>query len=194
MKAVTIALLSTALLFGCSLGKTYREIDPERAQEEERSANGYYALQDIPDGKAVIVLRSEKMPYRVSFSSGPAGVVPCINPKLTPLGEARYDGSGTVYPWIAKLSGAMQRRGEPFLSTEVEPGQPIQVRGLGLWSNDMSVGNCGPLDAIFTPQSDRAYLVRFVWDGSQCRQVVLDATDPDHPVPVEASYSSCSKR
>lgn len=81
---------------------------------------------------------------------------------------------------------------QPFVEHEVsvKPGDSIQVRGLGRWDQNaglyMRTGTCGPVVARFNPRADHAYLIDFVWgENLSCTQVVMDATVPEQPVPVQ---------
>lgn len=182
------------VLCGCSAGKTYREIDPEAAAKDERATNGYYSLKAANNGKARIVLRSEKRPYGVNFSSS-SSTTSCQDFKT--IGNVMDAGHGVVYPWIAKLSSKMTRS-KTFIEADIEPNESIQIRGYGSWVNDdtffITRGNCGPITSTFTPAADHAYLVQFIWDGNACSQVISDATNPDSPIPLPVeTVFSCPK-
>jgi len=165
----------------------YREINPEAALEDIRANNGYYELRDLEPGTTKVVVRATGSGYPAHFS---VSTSPQACRAFSSLGEVAYAGRGIVYPWIAN---ALQRgrRSEPFLVHEAKPGEPIQVRGYGSWAEGTGSGyrsgHCGPVVAKFTPQQGRAYTVDFVWGSKPaCSLVVMDATQPDAPVPVPA--------
>ena len=182
------------ILCGCSLGKSYREIDPEGAEADMRKNNGYYALKSVTPGKAKIVFRSEGMPYDVNFSTSTSSV-PCQDFKI--IGDVKDSGHGIIYPWIANLTGSASRN-RPFIANEAPPGQSIQIRGYGAWigdvNNGFTRGKCGPLVSRFTPVADHAYLVQFRFVDGGCKQVISDASNPDSPIPLPVEHiQSCSK-
>jgi len=171
------------VLVGC----TYRSINLEASLADVRSNNGYYELRDVGPGTAKVVVRTAGTAFPAHFSISTAALS-CQ--QFSDLGDVSFAGRGLVYPWIAN---AIQHghRTEPFIVYEAKPGVPIQVRGYGSWADGSGVGyrsgHCGPLVTKFTPQDGRAYTVDFVWGGKpECQLVVMDATDPDTPVPVQA--------
>jgi len=183
---IGILVLALHLVTGCSnLGKSYSEIDPEGALADIRKHNGYFSLQTVTPGTAKLVLRSERFPANVSFSMSDAEET-C---DFKDLGSVRDSGRGVVYPWIADLTESLRPGTKPsgFIATDLVPGGRVLIRGYGSWAGFGSTplsGECGPLLSEFTPVANRAYLVRFTWEGGYCRQRVFDATDPDAPIPV----------
>lgn len=181
---IGILVLALHLITGCSnLGKSYSEIDPEDALADMRKHNGYFNLKTVTPGTAKLVLRSEGFPANVSFSISDTEEI--CDFKI--LGSVRDSGHGVIYPWIADLVDSFSHRKEPlgFISTDLVPGKRVLIRGSGSWAGSgrpSTSGECGPLLSKFTPASDRAYLVRFTWEGNYCVQRVFDATDPDAPV------------
>jgi hypothetical protein len=170
--SMLLAAFSSALVVGC----TYRSINPQASLADVRSNNGYYELHDAGPGTAKVVVRTAGTAFPAHFSISTAAQA-CQ--QFSDLGDVSFAGRGLVYPWIAN---AIQRghRTEPFIVYEAKPGEPIQVRGY-------RSGHCGPLVSKFTPRDGRAYTVDFVWGGKpECQLVVMDATDPDTPVPVQA--------
>lgn len=181
VKRLVLIAMAGGVLSACA----YRDINPEAALADERANNGYNELRDVEAGTARLVLRSVGAPFPVRFSSS-SSAQNCQG--FSSLGNVAFAGRGVVYPWIAN---AVQRthRSAPFLVQETKPGQPIQVRGDGSWSGgtgwDYRSGRCGPLVVSFTPQAGHAYTVEFVWgDRATCNLAVLDATNPDAPLPV----------
>lgn len=174
----------SAVLGGCA----YSEINPEAAREDIRQHNGYYDLREVEPDAAKIVVRAAGSSYPAHFSVS-ASSQSCQDFK--PVGEVAYTGRGLVYPWIANM-GQRGRRSNPYLVHDAKPGVPIQVRGYGSWADGTGAGyrtgNCGPVTTKFTPEAGRGYTVDFVWGSKPaCSLVVMDATDPDAPVPVPAA-------
>ena len=184
-------LLMSCILCGCSAGKTYREIDPAAAAEDERQSNGYYSLKSVSPGTTKLVIRSSGMPGTVSVFTTTSDI-PCKDFK--PLGNVIDTGHGVLYPWIAKFSEKLTLS-KTFVETEIEPNKTIQIRGYGAWASDgrpgSTSGHCGPITSVFTPLANRAYLLQFLWLGTRCQQVISDATDPDAPVSVVAKNTDC---
>ncbi|RJX31783.1 MAG: hypothetical protein C4516_06470 [Oxalobacter sp.] len=191
VKTLFCILMASVVLQGCSnVGKSYSEINPERAEKEVKRANGYYHLKKkVAPGTAKLILRSEGAGHPASFSYR---IAQSKCEKFERIGTAAYTGSGQLLPWIAKMtrgaSNAMGAKG--FLSYSAEPGKPIQIQGDGFSSSSVAGGvrtvKCGPVTSEFVPQEGRAYLVQFLWEGDTCRQVVSDASDPDKPVALNA--------
>ncbi|MDM0046626.1 hypothetical protein QTH91_19205 [Variovorax dokdonensis] len=91
---------------------------------------------------------------------------------------------------------------ESYLSHEIErPGVPLQLRAIGSWATTTAgytgqqTGQCGPLEARFTPQAGHAYTAEFVWaDVTGCKLQIMDATEPDVPKPViEQTPLACTR-
>lgn len=185
-----IALSASAVLTAC----TYSELHPKSALKDIRNNNGYYDLQEIEPGTAKIVVRATGTSYPAHFSISTS---PQACQGFKPLGEVAYTGRGVVYPWIANM-GQRGRRSNPYLAHDAKPGEPIQVRGYGSWADGTGAGyrtgNCGPVTAKFTPEAGHGYTIDFAWGGKPaCSLVVMDATNPDAPVPVPVqSIANCS--
>lgn len=185
-----IFILTICALSGCSnLGKSYNQIDPERASADVRQSNGYFSLQTVSPGMAKLVMRSEGSTGNVQFSINTSSDN-CKDFQI--LGTTKYSGEGVVYPWIAKLVSQVSRT-PGFLSKDLAPGQSVLIRSYGSSVSSTSVPDhttstrlekCGPLFSRFTPIADHAYLVRFDWGSNSCTQNVFDATNPDAPIPV----------
>jgi hypothetical protein len=178
------AICMLMILQACAVGKSYKEINPERALEDVRKNNGYYSLKSVPSGQSKLVLRSEGAPQPVEFSicNGELPCEPFVN-----AGRVANPGHGVVFPWIAKLSNKANRLGnlKSYLEQSITPGQHISVRGFSQWMDNgglfVAMRTCGPRTSGFIPQPGRAYLIEFVWVGDTCRQVLYDATSPDSP-------------
>jgi hypothetical protein len=183
-KAV-FAMWLLMLLQACSVGKTYKEINPEGALQDTRKNNGYFSLKSVPPGKSKVVFRSDGAPPPVEFSIC-ASATSCE--QFESVGKVANPGHGVVYPWIAKLNNKANRVGnhKPYLEQLMTPGQTIHVRGFSKWmdSSGLFVASreCGPLFTVLTPQEGHAYLIEFVWTDGNCKQLVFDATNPDAPV------------
>ncbi|MEJ8826277.1 hypothetical protein WKW80_30360 [Variovorax humicola] len=180
---ILLAAVAGAMLCAC----TYSEINPDAAREDIRTNNGYYDLREIEPGTARIVVRAAGTGYPAHFSVS-TSAQNCQ--AFTSLGDVAYAGRGLVYPWIANAT-QRGRRSNPYLVHEAKPSEPIQVRGYGSWADGKDSGyrsgNCGPVTARFTPEAGHGYTVDFAWgDKPACRLVVMDATNPDAPVPVSA--------
>ena len=181
MLRIFLGLISLSVLSACA----YREINPTAALADVRAHSGYDELEDIEPGAAKIVVRATGTSYPAHFS---VSTSPQNCQNFQSLGEVAYTGRGIVYPWIANL-GQRGRRSNPYLVHDAKPGEPVQVRGYGSWADGTGVGyrsgNCGSVTAKFTPQAGHGYTVDFVWgDEPACKLVVMDATNPDTPVPV----------
>jgi len=183
------------VLGGCT---TYAGIDPEGAAEDVRRSSGYYQLQDVKPGQAKVVARSSGATVKFSVSTEAEH---CQG--FQTLGRTAYVGQGVIYPWIAKM---VQRSSgvPPYLVYDAKLEQAIQMQGYGWWSSGSSPaakgapstyssGHCGPLTVQFTPHDGHAYTVNFIWgvkgvspNRDTCAMTVMDATDPDQPVPVTA--------
>lgn len=183
--SVVVGILGGVTVAGCS----YSRINPEGAAEDVRKNSGYYELEDVEAGTARVVMRTAGAPHPAQFSVSSSSQT-CKDFKV--LGSAVYTGSGVVYPWIARLvqrsRGAISKT-EPYLVYEAKPGQSIQVRGLGSWSDGSGTtylsGKCAPLTHRFTPQEGHAYVVEFVWESkASCSLRVADATNRDAPIPI----------
>jgi hypothetical protein len=187
------AICMLLILQACAVGKSYKEINPERALEDVRKNNGYYSLKSVPSGQSKLVLRSEGAPQPVEFSicNGELPCEPFVN-----VGSVANSGHGVVFPWIAKLSNKANRvvNYKPFLEQLITPGKFIYVRGFSHWLDrrnpSLFKGVCGPRTSGFIPQQGRAYLIEFVWEGDTCRQVLYDATNPDSPELLSESDAS----
>ena len=182
-RPVLAAGMLLTLLNGC----TYSKLNPEAALEDIRANNGYYDLREIEPGTSKLVLRAAGTAYPAHFSVS-TSAQNCQG--FQSLGEVAYAGQGNVYPWIANI-GQRGRRSNPYLVHDAKPGEPIQVRGYGSWADGAGSGyrsgHCGPVTARFTPQGGHGYTAEFVWgDKPACSLVVMDATNPDMPVPVPA--------
>lgn len=178
-------------LQACSVGKSYKEIDPEGAQRDVRQNNGYYALKSVLPGKSKVVFRSDGSPRPVAFALC-ARADSCEQSEE--LGTVGNSGHGVVYPWIAKMTNKANRiaNQKPYLMQNMTPDQPVRVRGLGKWLDSQALitvsGSCGPLETVFTPLAGRAYVVEFKWIDDDCKQSIYDATNPDEPVLLSESY------
>ncbi|WP_418121563.1 hypothetical protein [Variovorax sp. 160MFSha2.1] len=172
-------------------GCTYSQINPEAALADVRANTGYNELKDIEPGTAKLVMRTFGAAGTASNAQFAVSTAEASCQGFQHLGAATYTGNGVVYPWIARAT-RVGTRAEPYLAHEAKPGQPIQIRGIGIWSTSgagmaFRSGSCGPVTARFTPVENRAYTVEFVWAKDMtCRLAVMDATDPDAPQPVEA--------
>ena len=182
----SIGLVScVCLLSACTLGKHYSEIDREGAKEDVRQHNGYYALKEISPGTSKLVFRSEGVGYVVRYDTSTEATA-CQG--FENLGRVADAARGIIYPWIASLSMGMART-RSFLELELEAPSSIQVQGYGSSTHRTPLGttqvnHCGPHTIRLSPKADRAYLVRFLLEGGQCRMDVSDSTDPDAPLPV----------
>lgn len=180
------------LLQACSVGKSYKEIDPEGAQRDVRQNNGYYALKSVLPGKSKVVFRSDGSPRPVAFAL-------CTRAdsceQSEDLGTVGNSGHGVVYPWIAKMTNKANRiaNQKPYLMQHMTPDQTVRVRGVGKWLDSRALitvsGSCGPLETVLTPVEGRAYVVEFKWIDDDCKQLVYDATNPDALVLLSESYS-----
>ena len=190
-----IALTTLGALSGCSdLGKSYRQIDPAGALADIRKHNGYDSAKSVTPGTAKLIVRGNG-PRDVAFSTSSTENA-CDSFK--PLATVHDAGRGVVYPWIADLSP-----GKGFAAIDLTPGQSVVVRADSSWTGYIATGNmsstspghCGPHYAKFTPLANRAYIVEANWAGNDCSQQILDATNPDAPLPVTAeTFPSCAKR
>ncbi len=183
--------MAPVLLAGCTLGKTYAEIDPEGAKEAVRRHTGYYALQEVTPGTAKLVLRSTGAGISVQYATSTANT-PCEG--MEKHGTVRDVGRGVVLPSIAKLSFG----GKEFIEQELAAPVNVQVQGRGsFWQSNpffSTWGQCDPLTARFAAQPNRAYLVNFQYTDRQCKLDVFDATNPDAPVPVPfENLAQCPK-
>lgn len=182
-------------LSGCSLGKTYSQIDPEGAKEDIRQHTGYYALKSVSLDTTKLVLRSAGASYAVQFSTS-TSTTACEG--LEKQGTVRDQGRGVIYPWIANMGrGLSGNRG--FLEQELETlPESIQVQGYASLQSSNTLysttGHCGPLTVQFQPKANRAYLVNFLFEGNACRMQVSDSTDPDAPIPVSTESIPGCKR
>lgn len=194
---LTSMLVSVAVLSGCALGKHYSEIDPEGAKEDIRQHNGYYALKSVTPGTTKLVLRSAGAGHSVLYSSSTAANA-CEG--MEKQGTVRDSGRGVVYPWIANMTLGMSFH-KAFLEQELPATtSSLQVEGLGTITRNNAFGlqsarQCGPHTLRFQPKVDRAYLVEYVFKGDACSMGVVDATDPDAPLPVPVeTLSECRQR
>lgn len=187
---IVFAAIVAVFLSACA----YSEINPEAALADIRANNGYYDLRDVEADTSRLILRSAGAGHAANFSVS-TSLQACQG--FTSLGTVAHAGRGVVYPWIAN---AVQRgrRTEPYIVYDAKPHEPVQVRGYGSWADGAGSayrsGNCGPVVAKFTPENERAYTVEFVWgDKPACSLKVMDATNPDLPVPVPAeAIPGCS--
>lgn len=194
-------LLALSSLNGCAdLGKSYSEIDPEGAKADIRKHNGYFELKAVKPGMTKLVLRSMGSGRAVNFSLSTTTLA-CQD--FEKLGEVQFSGRGVLYPWIADMVDRRKHTAD-FLVREFEPKQSIYVRSNGSWFESQSIpgsgmsttssGRCGALISKFTPQANHAYVVEFNWLPDGCMQLIEDATDPDHPVPIQAETTfACTK-
>lgn len=187
-------IAAAAVLAGCSLGKTYSEINPEGAKEDVQRHSGHYELKRVQPETAMVVYTSEGAGHTVEFFTSTT-TPPCDG--MRKIGNVAYVGRGVVYPWVAKL-GAVGSRNKGFLKQERrEPGSLfVQARASIADSNAFTsrYGFCGPLTAEFSPELGHAYRVRFLFEGSSCRLAVSDATDPDAMVDVPVrTVAACGK-
>jgi hypothetical protein len=187
MKSKAFLLLAAAFtLTGCA----YRDINPEAATADMRAHNGYEELRSVEPGSAKLVLRARGSGYPAHFS---VSTSPHACQDFSSLGRVAYDGRAIVYPWIANAVQGSRRaisKAEPYRVHEAKPGEPIQVRGYGSWSDGTGSGyrsgHCGPVVARFTPREGHAYTVEYVWGSKPaCSLVVMDATNPDAPVAID---------
>ena len=211
--SIGLTALSLTLFGGCShVGRTYDEINPEAAAADVRAHNGYEELKSVPPGTTKIVLRGEGnaligklVKFSVSTTSEP-----CQSFRL--LGSTQQAGHGVLLPGIAKMVAALGKvnsmgKTQPFLVSQPSPDQSIQFSGEAHWTEETEsvVGNiktktlfprsCGPLISRFKPSANHAYTVAFVLESDGlCTQRVMDATNPDAPIPAEAeSVNNCPK-
>ena len=163
-------------------------------RREVNEHNGYHVLKQITLGETKLVLRSEGSPAPVGFSISSASQN-CEG--FSAQEFVRDNGHGVLLPWIAKLTA-----GRGFIDKSVAPAQPVQVRAYSNWSSatgtgapgsvvSVASGRCGPLVLKFTPAPNRNYLARLSYPGDQCSLVIMDATDPDAPTPVDAEALNC---
>jgi hypothetical protein len=182
-----IALAALSALSGCSnLGKSYSQIDPAGALADIRKHNGYDSVKKIVPGTAKLVVRSGGGSYDVRFSINKQDDA-CQG--FNKFATTRDNGRGVLLPRIADMSPGP----DGFASTDLAPGKTVVVRGESSYltmtpagGNSVSSGHCGPMYSKFTPELNHAYIVEFNWVGKSCEQSVVDATDPDAPVPVAA--------
>jgi hypothetical protein len=185
--AIALAALSTlSALSGCSnLGKSYSEIDPAGALADIRKHNGYDSVKKIVPGTAKLVVRSGGGSYDVHFSINKQDDT-CHG--FNKFATTRDNGRGVLLPWIADMNPGP----DGFAATEITPGQTVIVSGESSWLSATKTGNvttsssghCGPKYSKFTPAVNHAYIVEFNWVGDSCEQSLVDATDPDAPIPV----------
>lgn len=192
--ALCVVIFASAVLQGCGLGKTYREINPEGADLEVNKYNGYYTLKQVAPGTAKLVMRSEGIGVSVQFSTS-TSLQACEGfSKPITVADA---GHGVLLPSIAK----MVRRGRKgFAELQLTPQQVLQVRAYSAWSSSSNAGpnmpttvrtgECGPLTTRFTPQADHAYVARLLYpDPEHCNLIIEDATNPDAPISINADQS-----
>lgn len=202
-----------AFLGGCShAGRTYNEINPEAAAADVRAHNGYEDLKSVAPGTTKIVLRGEgnaTIGKTVKFAVS-SMTEPCTG--FSAIGATQETGHGVLLPGIAKMLGGLSKISsmghvQAFLVHTPTPDQPIQIRGEANWTEESEtvIGNiktktiyprsCGPLTSKFKPLTNHAYTVEFsVESGDLCSQRVMDATNPDAPVPVAAEHvHNCPK-
>ena len=191
MAACALALVLS--LQGCSLGKSYQQIDPEGADREVKAHNGYMALKNgAAPGTAKLVMRPEGAPESVRFATSTS---PSNCQGFGSDREMMEMGRGVLLPSIAKL---VSEPGRPeYLESNLTPGESIQVRAyvssIDVLFNPMSFRNCGPRTARFTPKEGHAYLARLLI-GEACMLVIDDATDPDALRPIEVEIVPACKR
>jgi hypothetical protein len=183
--SVVVSILA-CVLSACA----YRDINPEAAAADEKAHGVDDALRSVAPGTAKLVFRSRGAGHGANYaiSNSPAA---CRDFKS--LGNVAYSGRGVVYPWIANMAERSRSavfKTQPSIQQEVKPAESIQVRGFGRWDQNTGMfarsGTCGPVVAKFTPKADHAYLIEFVWaENLTCSQVILDATNPEAPVPVQ---------
>lgn len=165
-----LLVLSATVLGGCSFGRQRSPTPPPSAKEERQKNTGYLALQSVSPNTAKVVMRSTGAGHAVAFASSTADQ-PCEGMK--PQGTVQDPDRGVAYPWSAKS------RSRGFIEQELKAiPDSLQVQG------HAGAGVCGPLTARFRPRADHAYLVNFLFEGTECRLQVSDATDPDAPVSV----------
>ncbi|MEJ7805794.1 MAG: hypothetical protein WKG03_07735 [Telluria sp.] len=186
-----------ALLFlgGCA----YQDINPEAAAADEKANGVHAALRGVDAGTAKLVFRASGAGHAARYSVSTASEA-CQG--FEPVGNVAYSGRGVLLPWIANMTertrGAVLNT-QTHISRTAQPGQSIQVRGMGNWQEGSGLfsrsGNCGPLASRFTPVAGRAYLIDFVWRRDlSCSMVVTDSTDPDVPAIVPADVlTGCAK-
>lgn len=173
------ALFAIGLLAGCTLGKSYSQIDPEGALEDIRKHNGYHEMASISPGRAKVLFRSEGSGALVVFASSTSPVACEGFSKLEPV---RNSGRGVLYPWIADMTMA-HSNAKGFRVKEFEPTEGLQVRSSAWLSGGTGFRSqrCGPVASRFRVNADRIYLVEYVWEGNTCRQDIFDVTDRNSP-------------
>lgn len=156
-------------------------------QQETRAQQPEGGNADDPNA-AKLTFTSSGMPMIVAYSMSKSPRI-CSSSDFEPVGRVFDSGRKVLLPWIARLTELGNKgllRTETVREQQVQPGVPIQVKGVfGAEVPDRRYDSCGPLVAAFTPELRHKYHVDFAFQGrSSCSQSLMDVTDPDHPVPV----------
>lgn len=192
-RSLVVVLISLHAAGCADLGHSYRQIDPAGALEDVRKHNGYYVLKALKAGSAKVVMNAHGAPFSASFDVSASDRV-CEG--FTRVGTATDLGRGIVYPWVADMTASLSlgAKAKGFVETEVTPGKRLQVRSSS-YQHGRQFATCGPFALSFTPAVDRANLVQFLWAERSCTMTVVDATNPDQPLPIQVeNLASCAAR
>ena len=169
--------------------KSYSESNPARALADVRGHNGYYTLQSVEPDKSKLVVRSSGAPRGVQFTMT-TDVANCEGMQY--LGKTIDPGRGFRSPNDAYKIVKKEGDATEYVARDLTPGQSVIVRATSHWmqaiymfnTTSYESGSCGPLYTRFTPVAGHNYLVQLNWEGYDCTQGVVDASDPDNPVPI----------
>ena len=136
---------------------------------------------------AKVIMKASGNTHPVQFSIRRAAD---SDQRMEVLGRVVDSGRGKVFGWIAKLnevanSATVKRF--PQLEAQADVDQPFLVSGYSMDGRPGMVYTCGPLEATFTPQRSRVYLVEFQFIDDRCEQHVYDITEPLQRIPVISS-------
>jgi tetratricopeptide (TPR) repeat protein len=187
-KTITTAALATTLALLLALtGCAHRQPRPDSASAQKKQHRVKQADAEKPADPtaAKLTFTSSGMPMAVGYWTSTSTQM-CD--AFQPVGRVFDSGRKVLLPWIANMTEKMNKavlHNEVSRTQYVQPGVPIQVKGVSGNPDDRRFDSCGPLVTLFTPEPGKKYVVDFDFNGrASCSQSVMDVTDPDHPVPA----------
>jgi hypothetical protein len=190
-KTITTAALATTLASLLALtGCAHKQPKPDNASTQQKQKRTRVKQADAdkpadPNAAKLTFTATSGTPMAVAYSMSTSTQM-CE--AFQSVGRVSDDPGKVLLPWIAKMTEKMNKavsNAEVSRTRYVQPGVPIQVKGVYGDPDDPRIGSCGPLVTLFTPEPGKKYVVDFAFRSATiCSQHVMDVTDPDHPAPA----------